>query len=284
MNKTLTLSGHPVRPTVLFALLGLAGTTHADLKMTATVTGSGSQTSHTGIPVPGTYEIDFRSNLARIVKPNGSMVIFDFSASQVAFVNTTQKTYSVETIDKMLREGDKPTATATLSADTTAQSETMFGVSATKVTIGSQFSTTPLASNSGFGGGRSNLLNAMSAQRGSSSTSRSVSQQGSSSGSQGMPGNVTGSGWIADGSAQKSTISSVAPLVMIGAPRSLAYSLTETLNQKAGIPVALSFTWSGGKAGTENVAMTVTAINSTTLATTAFSVPSDYKLVTRQSN
>jgi hypothetical protein len=282
MNTTLTLNGHPIRPTALLAVLGLAATTHADLKMTATVTSTDSETSHGGIPAPGTYEVDFRSTLARIVKPDGSILIFDFNASQVAFLNTTKKTYFVQAIDKTLKARTGPAASATFSADTSASTKTLFGVTASEYNIATQFALSPLVSNAGFNGGRSNFENALYIQRGTSqSSSRSTNQQQAASNNQGSQGNINGTAWIADGSGEKTTISSVAPLVLIGAPHALAYSLTETLDQKAGLPLAFSFSWSNGKGGNDSVAMTVSAVSQTTLADTTFTIPSDYKLVTK---
>ena len=98
---------------------------------------------------------------------------------------------------------------------------------------------------------------------------------------QGSQGNISGTAWIADGSGEKTTISSVAPLVLISAPHSLVYSLTETLDQKAGLPLAFSFSWSNGKGGNNSVAMTVSAVSQIALADSTFSIPSDYNLVTK---
>ena len=227
--------------TLAFAsLLGLYASATADLKMTVSVTGTGVKAGMAGIPKLGKYEVYFRIGSARLVAPNGAVTLFDFNGSQILYLDANKKTYTIESISKGLDSVSGPALTAVLATDSSTEPQTIFGTSAQRISITSQSH------------GEATIDSEMS---------------------------IVGSTWFADISTSQSNIGSISPLILIGAPRVLTTSLTKQLDQKAGIPVSLSFKWLNGKSGIKSLDMTVTGVDTGTLDPSLFDVPTGYRQV-----
>jgi len=273
---------HVSRTFAMVTFVAVLASANADLKMTVVVNTSAESTR--GIPKSGSYEVDFKGSLARILEPSGAVRLFDFGASQIAVLDSTTKTYYVDSISNLGGGPPRSQTSASVYLDHSTASQVMFGASAQKVLISSQSN----------GGGQSGAFNGGSGgitplRRGASNGGATQVAQGngpSSSTNQSGTGrggsssmNFTGSAWIASGSSVKASISSVSPLVLIGAPRTLVASIATVLDQEGVIPVSFSFSWNDASNRSYSLAMTVNAVDASTLEATLFNIPSDYTQV-----
>jgi len=253
MNRNNNHKSYLPRTLAWAAFLALICSVQADLKMSAVVRSTGPAIA--GVPLSGQYEVDFRGSQARIVQPNGSSTVFDFSASQVSVLNPNTKTYYVEALSTLLEPGPGPKMTANVALDHASAPQTKFGTIARKVTISSQSSGSGSGSTSGNSSAKAPVVNAYNLIK------------------------YSGSGWLADGSAVQSSIGSIAPLVLIGAPRALSSSIIQTLDEAGMVPMTLSFDWSTDGQNSLTLSMTVNTIDASTLEDSVFAIPADYKEV-----
>jgi len=234
------------RTAVAIAFIGLIGAAQADLKMSVTVSASGSGIA--GVAPAGIYEVDYRKDFARVVTPNGMIALFDFTTSQVAMIDPGKKSYSLQPLSSLLKPRSGSTLTATLSADSSTASQKLFGTTAMKFFVAAQ---------------------------GAEASSAKPLPRSKQKGSNG----ISGSTWAADGTSVKSILGSSAPLILIGAPRELAQSLTDSFDRNSVIPLFFSFTSSNGVVVNGSVDMTVDSILTVSMDDSLYSVPSGYELV-----
>ncbi len=251
--KRIRTSNHPtLRATAVAVALGLLGMASADLRFNVSVTTSTSYARPEGVPSSGSYEIDFRAGQARVVEPDGTVLLFDFKASKVTVMNSTLKTFYTQSLAETLKSDHQDAAAPTLAESTNANSQTFFGANAYKFSI---------RSNTASSGA---TLGALAGGSTTTTTSRQLA-------------NLEGDAWLADGSETKGFIGSIAPIVLISAPSFLASSLTDQLNSLTGIPVSMSLVWSNTDKSTGSTDMVVTGVESVTLDAALFETPSQYK-------
>jgi hypothetical protein len=237
-----------VRLAVASIAITLSALACADLKFNVSVQASGKQSP--GSPQSGQFVVAFRSNLARLEQPDGTVRLFDFASSKVAVLDPATRTYTIVSMGDALASGQKTSQTATLSADTTVKAGKSFGVTTQKLLIAS-------------------------ASDQAAKTHQSEASKNADAGSSSKDGISEAFAWVADGTAVKSNIGSVAPLVLIGAPRALAYAIAQSLDQQTAIPVWMSFSWTNGA----KLEMTVDSIDAAALPDATFAIPAKYKLV-----
>lgn len=279
MNKKTQHIAFAARALGTLAFLAVIGSANADLKMNVTVKGTGAGTL--GVPVAGQYVVDFRNGIARIEEPGGMVALFDFNASTVAYLNPTAKTYSIQPIEGMLKPRLGPTLSASITTDLSTPSQTMYGANALKYSIATQSSGGgPTASMASFGGSAPTAGNGVVSARRQRGGASQLSNTGTGASAVGL----SGAAWIVDGAVIKSNVSSAAPLILLGAPRSLVQSITNTLNQKGAIPLTLSFSWTTSGLGVSTVDMSVDTVSAAALDESLFDLPANFTRVTKQTS
>lgn len=197
--------GSGLRAAAIMAALAAGCAASADLKFDVTV--QNSRSTGKGFPKSGHYVVAFRSGLARIDGPGGSVQLFDFAVSKSAILSPASKTYVLSSLSDAMNPSHLPAEDLELTDDSTAKVGREFGVAVRKMIMK-----------------QSGVISAGDTN-------------------EGIKGAFV---WVADGSAVSSTICSIAPLALIGVPNSNASSFVSTLDSKAGIPVWISITWANG--------------------------------------
>lgn len=241
------------------SILSMTGMANADLKLTVSVggTGTGSQ----GVPASGTYEVDMRGSLARIVLPSGAVRIFDFDASQTAVLFANTNTYYLESLPDALAAGPGTKLSVSIAEDRTAKSQTKFGTQTQKVTITSQAATAKQGQTKGK-------------QRGSVASTATLPVISAP-----FVQAYGGTAWLANGSEVKSSIGSISPLLLVGVPKALVSPLAATFDQQGIIPLNFDFMWTDANNVRASLTMAVSAIDSSSLDASLFQVPADYRKV-----
>jgi hypothetical protein len=229
-------------------LLALAGTAAADLKLSVTVTGSGEPASV--LPLSGKYEVDFHAGYARVIQPNGQIQLYDFGHAQVFTLDPTTKTYTTQSLPSTLVPSTGVGKAAHFTRDTATRQTKMLGAPATHFLIEDQSSMTPSTGPTGYGRRRT--------------------------GGSGPRGGSIGSAWLEDASTVKSSLTSVAPLVAIGAPKLFAASITQQIDAAPGVPVSMSFSWNSA-IGSGSMTMQVASVTNAPLNAALFGVPKEYR-------
>jgi hypothetical protein len=242
MSRNSKKTHFTIRLAAALAVLGMAGFACADLKFNVSVQATGKTSQ--GTPRSGQYVVEFRSGAARVEAPDGKVRLFDFTTSKVADLDPSTKTYTVLSMTEALGGGGAAVQSASLKDDATVKSGIAFGVKTKRLII--------------------DLGTASALAEAKIEPTKSKEPTD------------TGFAWVADGSKVSTDVGSVAPLVTIGVPRALAYSMTQSLDGQSAIPVWISFTWSSGA----TLEMTVDSIESTTLADSLFTIPAKYKPAT----
>ncbi len=124
MKRIRTSNDPTLRATAVAVALGLLGMASADLRFNVSVTTSTSYARPEGVPSSGSYEIDFRACQARVVEPDGTVLLFDFKASKVTVMNSTLKTFYTQSLAETLKSDHQDAAAPTLAESTNANSQT----------------------------------------------------------------------------------------------------------------------------------------------------------------
>lgn len=186
------------------AILSMATAASADLQFTVTVAESGSVPADT--PKAGQYMVAYRSGLARIDRPDGTIVIFDFQAGKSATMDPSKKTYTLANLAEGTKATEGTTGSLVIAIDSTAKQTKAFGTTARKLRLSSN--------GSGAEGTAVYLKHSFV--------------------------------WVADGAKVSAAVSSVSPLLLAGYPKAWVQTMASSFDAKTAIPVYGSMTWSNG--------------------------------------
>jgi hypothetical protein len=247
-----------------------------DVVIQATVLGTGAGTANS--PAAGTYEVDYQTTRARVVRPDGSIVLFDFATSSAAVLNSKSKTYTISPISNLLSN----TTTTATSKVSDAVEVVMRASGRRQILLGytsSGFSLGPVAQAENLG---ESLFAAV--QRGQTPVGpqRFGGQLGLATHTQSvgtLPVSQTiqefsGAAWLTEAGTN---VPSSAPLAFISAPSALAASLASKVDAKGAAPLQTSISYISPTTGKMlNLTMTVTSIELKTLDSSTTQIPSGY--------
>jgi hypothetical protein len=260
-----------MRSAAVATFLSITGICSADYQIKATIAGTGAGLD--GAPAAGSYEIDYTATRARVVKPDGSVLLFVFADSQVDVLSATATTYKVVALNDLLsgKTGSSIVVPHTVDLKLTGQTQTLLGVGTSQVTI----SMAPVAMSPASPGNG----NGQFTQFGRSGPVRPMMTGSSPSAGRGASAaQLSGSAWLSSTATSGLRIATNAPLLAVGAPTSIAAQLSNDFDSLAASPLAMSFTWISSNGTSKSLTMTIDSVTTTTFGASLMTVPSTYTL------